>query len=536
MKNEHKRQNYHRYAAVILAIISTCILLSSCGVIHQVFSKKVEVTFYANGGVITGGDVKADKDEGSLTKYTHKCIVGDALPDIKAKKKYYTFKGWYTEEEDGQKIAAADENTAVLYAHYTSANKNRTVSITEISKSGESASQSKDIKVRISKDEPDNDIKIRFKLSSYYGQKVAFTDKNGETIQDIQVQSDGSGDTSDSDDDSEDGNLFAPDGIEVTAELPDHKWMDKKATAYYIRSFGNDHVDEGEPVKFRVVLDGQYEYFDEPIEGSTVWYGGTEEAPQDRAGVIVATDKDFVYVKHESTNETEDGSKIYKWNKDDVMINMADVRTDIVYDIYNAYNSRFFPIRGKAMYMDNGQKGLKRYESRSKESAMHKNEKTGKTTFMVPVHWAFAEKVALAESRARDAGYTLYIVDSFRPMNSVDPVAKVVKNASLLTYGGTSAHNFGTAVDTGWQRVDKDGNPVGDPYVKNLQVLKKKQAVKGPNGNEREIWWQGVNKLPQEWWHYGDTTLPAKYKDHAKRVGSLYVNLNECMSKKRSKM
>ena len=252
-------------------------------------------------------------------------------------------------------------------------------------------------------------------------------------------------------------------------------------------------------------------------------------------GTIIS-DGNNRYIKTCRTNETEDGSKIYKWNKNDVMINMADVRTDIVYDIYNAYSSRFFPIRGKAMYMDNGQKGLKRYESRSKESAMHKNEKTGKTTFMVPVHWAFAEKVALAESRARDAGYTLYIVDSFRPMNSVDPVAKVVKNASLLTYGGTSAHNFGTAVDTGWQRVDKDGNPVGDPYVKNLQVLKKKQAVKGPNGNEREIWWQGVNKLPQEWWHYGDTTLPAKYKDHAKRVGSLYVNLNECMSKKRSKM
>ena len=99
-----------------------------------------------------------------------------------------------------------------------------------------------------------------------------------------------------------------------------------------------------------------------------------------------------------------------------------------------------------------------------------------------------------------------------------------------------SAHNFGTAVDTGWQRVDKDGNPVGDPYVKNLQSLKKKLAVKGPNGNEREIWWQGVSKLPQEWWHYGDTNLPAKYKEHAKRVGSLYVNQNECMSKKRSKM
>ena len=282
MKSKNNRHNNRRYFAVIIAIISTCLLLSSCGMIHQVFSKKVEVTFNANGGVITGGDVKADKDDGSLTKYTHKCIVGDALPDIKAKKKYYAFKGWYTEKQDGQKIAAADENVTRLYAHYESANKNRTVSITEISKSGESASESKDIKVRISKDEPDNDIKIRFKLSSYYGQEVAFTDKKGNVIQEIRIRTDGTEDTADSDDDSEDGNLFAPDGIEVTAELPDHKWMDRKATAYYIRSFGNDHVDEGKPVKFRIVLDGQYEHFNEPIEGSTVWYGGSGEAPRDR--------------------------------------------------------------------------------------------------------------------------------------------------------------------------------------------------------------------------------------------------------------
>ncbi|MBQ3424430.1 MAG: hypothetical protein IJH38_04440, partial [Clostridia bacterium] len=30
-------------------------------------------------------------------------------------------------------------------------------------------------------------------------------------------------------------------------------------------------------------------------------------------------------------------------------------------NIINAYSSRFGPIQGKAMYMDNGKKGLKRY-------------------------------------------------------------------------------------------------------------------------------------------------------------------------------
>ena len=305
-------------------------------------------------------------------------------------------------------------------------------------------------------------------------------------------------------------------------------------SSYYIKSFGNDHVDEGEPVRFRIRLDGQYEHFDKPIEGSTVWYGGSEEAPDNRTAVILATDDKYVYARHESTNETEDGSIIYKWKKSDCMINLADVRTDIIYDIYNAYNSRFFPIRGKAMYMDNGGKGLKRYGEVSKDSAMHKNEKTGKTTFMVPVQWDFAEKVALAQSRARDAGVTLYIVDSFRPAASVDPVAKKVKDASLLAYGGTSAHNFGMAVDTGWQRVNEDGEPVGEPYDKNLQELDKKKAVKGPRGNSAEIWWQGIHKLPQEWWHYGDTNLDKEYRSHAKRVAELYVNQAECLSAKRS--
>ena len=60
-------------------------------------------------------------------------------------------------------------------------------------------------------------------------------------------------------------------------------------------------------------------------------------------GTIIS-DGNNRYIKTCRTNETEDGSKIYKWNKDDVMINMADVRTDIVYDIYNAYSSKFFPI------------------------------------------------------------------------------------------------------------------------------------------------------------------------------------------------
>ena len=515
-----------KLAVMLLIVTLAAAGLSSCGMIHQVFSKKAMVTFDSNGGAITGKDVKGDITEGETTEneegsveksliYTHKCIVGDPIPDIRGEKDYYKFKGWYTERKGGIKVAVIAEDMGTLYAQYKSANKNRSVEIKDIS------TGRKGNKVRISKDEDENKIEITFRISEYYGQRLAFTNSKGKVREEIELPT---------------GTGFMPDGMEVSAVLPDRRWMDHKKTSYYIKSFGNDHVDESKPVKFTITLAGQCKYFNQPIEGSMAWYGGDGETHPSRSGVIVATDKDFVYARHESTNETEDGSIIYKWKKEDVMINMADVRTDIVYDIYNAYSSRFYPIRGKAMYTDNGKKGLKRYDVISRENAMLLNRKTGKTTFMVPVQWDFAEKIALAQSRARDAGYTLYIADTFRPMNSVDPVAKVVKNPSLLAYGGTSAHNFGTAVDTGWQRVDRKGEPTGKPYVKNLQVLRKKLAVKGPNGNEREIWWQGVNKLPQEWWHYGDTTLNARFRENAKRVGSLYVNSGDCISVKRSKL
>ena len=509
------------YLILIAALIFTCALsLSSCGKIRDFFRKKAVITFIANSGSVSDKYTEEDRDKkDGEDRLTLKCFVDDKLPTDVVEKRYYRLEGWYTKAEGGKKLSRCPEKKAELYARWVSANDDRDVEITDI-KAGSGGSEDS---VRISIDEEKNVVTVSFTLSEWFGQEVALVDKKGEVVQAIDVGKTG-----------EDGYTDAP--FQVSFRLPGRKWMDHKSTTYYLRSFGNDHVDETEPVKFKVVLDGQYKYYDLPIEGSMCWYGGADKAPADRTAVIVATDKDHVYAKHESTNETEDGSIIYKWKKKDVMINLADVRTDIVYDIYNAYSSKFFPIKGRAMYMDNGKKGLKRYQAISKEKAMHLNEKTEKTTFMVPVQWDFAEKVAAAQEKARSAGVTLYIADSFRPMNSVDPVAKKVKDASLLAYGGTSAHNFGTAVDTGWQQVNKDGEPVGDPYVRNLQALDKKKAVKGPRGNSSEVWWQGVNKLPQEWWHYGDTTLPPEFRDNAKRVGSLYVNLKPCTSMKRSKL
>ena len=523
MKDNGHNNRISRIVSLLLVavFILTCAFsLSSCTKVRDFFRKKAEITFVANGGTVSEKYAEEDRDkEDGEDRITLRCFVDDDLPKDVIKRKYYKLDGWFTSPEGGKKRVSCPEKKATYYAHWKSANEDRSVDITDI----KAETPDTPGKVRIASDEEKNKVTVRFTLSEWFGQDVALVNKNGKVLKNIDV-----GKT------EEDG--FTDEPLEVSFRLPGRKWMDHKSTAYYIKSFGNDHVDETEPVKFKVVLDGQCRYFDLPVEGSTCWYGGPGDAPSDRTAVILATDDSYVYAKHESTNETEDGSIIYKWKKKDVMINLADVRTDIVYDIYNAYSSKFFPIKGKAMYMDNGKKGLKRYAPIKKASAMHFNSKTGKTTFMVPVQWDFAEVVAKAQERARDAGVTLYIADSFRPMKSVDPVAKKVKNASLLAYGGTSAHNFGMAVDTGWQAVNEKGEPIGKPYVKNLQALDKKKAVKGPRGNTSEIWWEGVNKLPQEWWHYGDATLKPEFKDHAKRVGSLYVNLRDCRSEKRSKL
>lgn len=367
-------------------------------------------------------------------------------------------------------------------------------------------------KARIYLKSASNRLKASFTLSCYAGQRVAFVDKNGREVAEIKVN-------------AEEGDR----DVNVTCEVPDRKWMDRKTSYYRVRSFGNALIDESGTSKAAVHLENQYEYYDKPVEGSMVWYGGAGRCPASRSGVILAVKGEIAFVRG------SDG-RTYKWNVHDMMINMADVRTDIVYDIYNAYSSRFYPISGRAMYMDNGGAGLARYAPVAKEDAMHRNKKTGKTTFMVPVQWDFAKTVALAQHRARKSGCTLYIVDSFRPMYSVNPVAKAVGDAGMLAYGGTSAHNFGFAVDTGWQEVDKSGNPVGQPYTLNLQALDRKLAVRGPHGNQREPWWDGVNKLVQEWWHYGDTNLRPAYRAHAERVGSLYVNLGEPISRKRSRL
>jgi|GEM_PF-4225276 len=518
-----RRYNITAAAVLILAVLVSAAVLTSCDPLVKLGLKKIEVTFDANGGTITKAYAEGAED---AARVSEEYKAGRVLPKDVAERDLYEFTGWFTEPDGGEKISEVPEEPVTVYAHWESSVQDRSVKIDRVRTNSRSGF------FKIYAAETKNRPRVTFRISEYVGQDIAFVDKNGNVVGKIDVNGSGA-----------DGQPVKEERNKtITAHLPNRSWMDRKVSTYRIKAFANDHVEESNTVKVTIRLAGQYRYFDRPVEGSMVWYGGAAEAPEGRAGIVVSTDSSYVYAvnaygKNGAPAKYTGGKRrIYKWEKAFCMINMADVRTDMIFDIYNAYSSRFFPIAGKCMYSNNGGAGLSRYMSVSKQDAVHRNRKTGKRTFMVPVQWNFARQVALAQERARAAGKAIYVADTFRPMDSVNPVAQAVKDASLLAYGGTSAHNFGFAVDCGWQNVNAAGKPAGEPYVQNLQALDKRQAVSGPNGNRAESWWAGVHKLPQEWWHYGDTTLRSGYSDAAKRVGSLYVNQKKCASRKRSRL
>ena len=327
---------------VVVAVSLAAGALGSCSAVHRTFSKKAVITFDANGGIVTGSGVDTG-GKSDPAVYEAKCIVGDALTSFTASRDYYDFLGWFTEKDGGNKVSKGPKSDAVLYAHWESSNKVRTVEISNVSAvtAGEPAVTGEEktdyaSMLRISADDDDNEVTVSFTINKWFGQDIAFVNKKGKLKETIDAAGE---------------NLkFSDEPVTITCPLPDKKWMDHKEYSYYIKSLGNDHVDESDVTELKIVLDGQYVDFDKPIEGSMVWYGGTEASPADRTGVVLATDDDYVYAIS-AGGDVFDGddaadSSIYKWKKSDVMINLADVRTDIVYDIYNAYSSRFFPTRG----------------------------------------------------------------------------------------------------------------------------------------------------------------------------------------------
>ena len=75
------------------------------------------------------------------------------------------------------------EKDATYYAHWVSANDDRTVEITDI-RAGNAGNKDK---VRISKDESENTVTVTFTLSKWFGQEVAFVNKKGEFKEEIDV-------------------------------------------------------------------------------------------------------------------------------------------------------------------------------------------------------------------------------------------------------------------------------------------------------------------------------------------------------------
>ena len=203
-------------------LLTCCALLTSCAKVRDFFRKKADITFVANGGAIAEKYLEDEKNTGDSKSITMRCFAGDTLPDDIAEKEYYTFTGWYTKKEGGKRIISCPEKDATYYAQWESANLNRFVDITDIKVSTEASPAKKHNLVRISSDSSKNSVTVTFRLSAWFGQQVAFTDKKGKVIEEINVSGE--------DADGTEGK-YSSDPVTVSCKLPDRKWMDRKTSS-----------------------------------------------------------------------------------------------------------------------------------------------------------------------------------------------------------------------------------------------------------------------------------------------------------------
>ena len=164
-------------------------------------------------------------------------------------------------------------------------------------------------------------------------------------------------------------------------------------------------------------------------------------------------------------------------DRNKLLINLPDVRSDIVYDITNAYSSKFkigsdtnisrkgktystgyvsIPnITGKKLYTyDN-------YDINQNDGKVW-NSKLGRYEFVCPVRFNMAIKIGEAQNRALNAGYCLKIYDGYRPhdvsvnsykqalnVSNTDQAKKLRNNIDIrmFLHDGISTHNRGVAVD-----------------------------------------------------------------------------------------
>ena len=214
-----------------------------------------------------------------------------------------------------------------------------------------------------------------------------------------------------------------------------------------------------------VIPDG----FELPLEGATGIIGASVlqlyAEPSEEATVLrLLAAGDMFYIRQESGAYWQvcilDGT--IGWVQScHCMINLPDVLPSVVYDNPNAVSS-IFRTRGQDI---RGITGQKLYDD------LFYNPRLGRDEFVMPINYAMAKKVGIAQRTALQAGDCLKIVETFRPyevqmevkdavyaMARADSSLMAALNAGSWSIGwfiatSLSNHQRGVAMDTSLLRV-----------------------------------------------------------------------------------
>lgn len=296
--------------------------------------------------------------------------------------------------------------------------------------------------------------------------------------------------------------------------------------------------------------------FELPINGASGYTSialQLREGPSTETSVIITLDagKGFTIIS-ESGNwweidvEGRNGWVMHKY----CFINLPDVIPSIVYDNTNTYASKIMS-SGKSIPTVTGQK---LYDAHAF------NERLNKEEFIVPVLYAMAQKICLAQQDALADGNTLIIYEGFRPyavqrkiveslsaLVNEDPLVKQGVTESPWSMGwfistGISNHQRGYAIDVSLGKVIKQESKILGEYKYKI-ILEYTEYImptsihelsvasiifKSPVSPESSTLWKestiadninsealllqqyctnaGLIPLASEWWHFNDLT------------------------------
>ena len=301
----------------------------------------------------------------------------------------------------------------------------------------------------------------------------------------------------------------------------------------------NPNVRPGESITY----DGDLEL---PVNGATGYAAVDTDVYNNDVSSVIAVLKpgDAFVILRESGHWWQinsGGGSVIGWVRHNhCMINLPDVIPSVIYNNTNAYSSVFraneesIPdITGERLYS---------YSTRRDGKAM--NERLQRHEYIVPVLYATAKRIYLAQINARANGDTLIIYEAFRPADAQRKVYSAVNalpgsqknfggwSQSMFIAGGTSNHQVGYAIDASLAKVINSEYLTTGKYIyekldyfeyampsmiHELSVLSVVYArsgssafSEGMSGSEPAQNLQkycvdaGLSTLPSEWWHFND--------------------------------